>query len=295
MGETSPSRPGGIGRRGDGGLAVRVGSALILAPLALLTAYVGGIPFEVFWGIAAIVVMWEWTRLVADAEHRVVLIVGVVSVAVAVLVAGSTAFASTLLGTMRLPTAIMVLVVGMLAAVAFAPKGQQAWVAAGIPYAGAIGIGPVVLRSDDEFGFLALVFLFAVVWTTDIAAFFAGRTIGGPKLAPRISPNKTWSGAVGGVVGGGAAALAVAITAGLGGLVVITLIAVGLSVAAQLGDLFESGLKRRFGMKDSSRLIPGHGGLMDRLDGFVAAAALACVVGLVRDGVEAPARGLLVW
>jgi phosphatidate cytidylyltransferase len=76
---------------------------------------------------------------------------------------------------------------------------------------------------------------------------------------------------------------------------VITLIAVGLSVAAQLGDLFESGLKRRFGVKDSSRLIPGHGGLMDRLDGFVAAAALACVLGVVRDGVETPARGLLVW
>jgi phosphatidate cytidylyltransferase len=119
--------------------------------------------------------------------------------------------------------------------------------------------------------------------------------IGGPKLLPRVSPKKTWSGAIGGLAGAVLAAVAVAGAAGLSGLFAIALVAAILSVAAQAGDLFESQLKRRFGVKDSGHLIPGHGGLMDRLDGFVVAAAVAALIGILRGGVEAPARGLLVW
>src|SRR5262249_30348395 len=129
----------------------------------------------------------------------------------------------------------------------------------------------------------------------DILAYFVGRAIGGPKLAPGVSPNKTWSGAIGGVAAASAAAAAVAVTAGLANVVAPAILAIVLSIAAQGGDLFESAMKRKFGAKDSGQLIPGHGGLMDRLDGFVAAAVVAAVIGLIHGGVSAPARGLLVW
>jgi phosphatidate cytidylyltransferase len=158
-----------------------------------------------------------------------------------------------------------------------------------------LGIAPVVLRSDHERGFLAVIVLFGIVWATDIFAYLVGRTIGGPKLASRFSPKKTWAGAVGGVLAGVLAAVVIAKLAGLAGLRTIAIIAAILSLAAQAGDIFESMVKRRFGVKDSSRLIPGHGGLMDRLDGFTAAALVAALIGLARGGLEAPARGVLLW
>jgi phosphatidate cytidylyltransferase len=156
-------------------------------------------------------------------------------------------------------------------------------------------MAPVVLRSDGEYGFLAVVFLFAIVWATDIVAYFVGRAIGGPKLLPRVSPKKTWSGALGGTLAAVLMAIAVAEALASPGFLALALLGVLLSVFAQIGDLFESFLKRKFGAKDSSQLIPGHGGLMDRLDGFVTAVVLAALIGLTRGGFEAPGRGLLVW
>ena len=137
-----------------------------------------------------------------------------------------------------------------------------------------------MLRSDGEDGFLAVIFLFVVVWTTDIAAYFIGRAAGGPKLLPQVSPNKTWSGAIGGTLAAVVVALALAKTAAFAGLFAIAMLAIVLSVSAQAGDMFESFLKRRFGAKDSGHLIPGHGGLMDRLDGFVTASVVAALIGL---------------
>ena len=169
------------------------------------------------------------------------------------------------------------------------------WAAAGVPYAGLLGVAPIVLRSDAQYGFLAIIILFAIVWATDIFAYFIGRAVGGPKLAPQKSPNKTWSGAIGGGAAAIAAVLTIAIMAGLAHVLALAVLALVLSIIAQAGDLFESAVKRRFGAKDASHLIPGHGGLMDRLDGFVVAAAVAALIGLAHGGVEAPARGLLVW
>jgi phosphatidate cytidylyltransferase len=197
--------------------------------------------------------------------------------------------------SVRLVAGGTLLLMGMLATAALAPSDRRVWTAAGIPYAGLLGMAPIVLRNDAQYGFLAIAFLFAVVWATDIVAYFVGRAVGGPKLAPRISPKKTWSGAVGGTVAAIGAALALAIAAGLPNLPAVGLIAAAASALAQAGDLFESALKRRFGAKDSSHLIPGHGGLMDRLDGFVAAAVFATLIGLIHGGVDEPARGLLVW
>jgi phosphatidate cytidylyltransferase len=266
-------------------LALRVCSALVLVPLALATAYLGDWPFAVFWGVAAMGVLWEWTSLVAGTDRRFVLMTGAASLALALALVVS-----------GLPlAAVIVLAIGTLAAASLAPAERRLWIAGGIPYAGALGLAPIVLRSDGQNGFLAVIFLFAVVWTTDIAAYFIGRAAGGPKLVPQVSPNKTWSGAIGGTLAAVVVALALAKTAALAGLFAIAMLAIVLSVSAQAGDVFESFLKRRFGAKDSSHLIPGHGGLMDRLDGFVTASVVAALIGLARGGFEAPGRGLLVW
>jgi phosphatidate cytidylyltransferase len=268
-----------------GELALRVCSALVLVPLALGAAYLGGWPFAVLWGLAAMVVLWEWNSLVAGSDQRIVLTTGGASLALAI----------ALVLTGHLLAAVIVLAISTLGVASLAPAKRRTWIAAGVPYAGALGVAPIVLRSDNGEGFLAIIFLFAVVWTTDIAAYFAGRAIGGPKLMPRVSPNKTWSGAIGGTLAAVVVALALAKVTALTGLFAIAMLAVILSVCAQGGDLFESFLKRRFGAKDSGHLIPGHGGLMDRLDGFVTASVVAALIGLLRGGFEAPGRGLLVW
>ncbi len=168
------------------------------------------------------------------------------------------------------------------------------WLVAGVVYAGAAAFCPMVLRADPDFGLVAIFFLFAVVWMTDIAAYFVGRIFGGPKLWPAVSPNKTWSGALGGLAGAVLAAFVVASFAALSHRAAIVLAAL-LSVASQAGDLFKSHLKRRFGAKDASHIIPGHGGVMDRLDGFIFAATLATLIGLARGGWSGPGRGLLEW
>jgi phosphatidate cytidylyltransferase len=170
-----------------------------------------------------------------------------------------------------------------------------AWATGGVIYAGALLIAPAMLRSDPQWGLTALLFLFANVWATDIFAYFCGRAVGGPLLWPRVSPKKTWAGAVGGLAGGVAASVAVAYASGVGKLGIVGVMACVLSVLAQAGDLFESSVKRHFGAKDASHLIPGHGGLMDRLDGFIVAALAALLIGIVHQGIAAPARGLLVW
>jgi phosphatidate cytidylyltransferase len=267
-----------------GELALRIGSALLLIPLALATAYVGGWLFALFWGAAAIGVLWEWMSLVAGSRRRPLLLTGAAALALPLI-----------LVLLRLDlAAVIVLALGVLAAMAVTAGRRQLWAAAGIPYAGCLVVAPAVLRSDSRFGFLAIIFLFTIVWTTDIAAYFIGRAIGGPKLVPGVSPNKRWSGAVGGLLAAILAAIAFARITETQWFA-MAMLAVVLSVFAQVGDIFESFLKRRFGVKDSSRLIPGHGGLMDRLDGFIAASAVAALLGVARGGFEAPARGLLLW
>jgi phosphatidate cytidylyltransferase len=258
---------------------------LVLAPLAVGTAYVGDWPFALFWGVAAMGVLWEWTSMVARADQRSVLGAGGAALALAVALAV----------TGHLLAAVIVLAMGAMGAASLALGERRIWVASGVPYAGALALAPIVLRSDNEDGFLAVVVLFVIVWTTDVGAYFVGRAVGGPKLMPQVSPNKTWAGALGGMGAAVIVAVAVAKAVALTNLFAIAMLAVVLSVCAQGGDLFESVLKRRFGAKDSSRLIPGHGGLMDRLDGFVTASVAAVLIGLVRGGFDAPGRGLLVW
>lgn len=266
-------------------LLLRVISAAVLAPLALVAAYIGGLPFALFWGIAALVVLWEWMTLVVGPNYRLL----VFSCAAAIAVAGLLAW----LG--RPVTALFVVGLGALAGAIFAPGERRLWVIAGAGYAGGMVLAPVFLRADVGFGFMAILLLFAIVWTTDVLGYFAGRAFGGPKLWPSVSPKKTWSGAICGTVGAIAIALFVAAQFGSFDRIAVIAVALLLSVVAQAGDLFESWVKRRFDAKDSSHIIPGHGGVMDRLDGFWAAAVAGCIVGVLRGGFEEPARGVLIW
>jgi phosphatidate cytidylyltransferase len=266
-------------------LTLRVVSSAVLAPFAVALAYLGGWPFLVFWAIAACGIFWEWRAILRDPGPT---LKGLGECAIAV--AGASAMSG------RIGAAAIFLGLGMAVEAVLATAAHfRLWAAAGVLYAGGLLIACVLLRGDAQYGLIAIVLLFAVVWTTDILAYFVGRFVGGPKLWARVSPKKTWSGAIGGLAGAFAASLVVAHYAHLANSLAVAALALVLSVASQAGDLFESAFKRRFGVKDAGHVIPGHGGIMDRLDGFLAAVVVAAVIGVARGGLEAPARGLLVW
>jgi len=275
--------PAAVAGQGSRNLWIRVAAALVLAPLVIAAAYAG-----TWWWIApvtlgAIGLFVEWLTVVGSAREKRVVAAGVVAFAVAGLC----------LGFARVELALAALALGV-AAVALLSVRQRRWSSAGFLYAGAAQIASVLVRLDPATGFVALVFVLLIVWVTDIGGYFAGRGIGGVKLWPRVSPNKTWAGAIGGFGASLVVALGFAVL-GLGRAGPLLMLAAVLSVVAQLGDLFESAVKRRFGVKDSSHIIPGHGGLMDRLDGYVAAIVLASIFGLLRGGVDGVGRGLMVW
>ena len=264
-------------------LVMRIAVAAVLIPLAVAIAYAGGWLWTALVTLAASGLFVEWLAIVGLAGATRVMVPGVAALAIAGL-----CFA---IG--RLDVALIVLAVGFVAVVSIAPERRN-WAAAGFLYAAAAEIASVLVRLDPIKGFAALIFVLLIVWVTDSGGYFAGRGIGGPKLWPRVSPKKTWAGAAGGF----AASLAVA--AGfaafdLGKIGPLLVLSGALSVVSQLGDLFESAVKRRFGVKDSSHIIPGHGGLMDRLDGFVAAVVVAALFGLLRVGADGVGRGLMVW
>jgi phosphatidate cytidylyltransferase len=272
---------------------LRIVSATVLAPVVLLCAYIGGWVFFVLSAAAAAGVLWEWTRLVVASADPRVLLPGLAALFAALLLTGfdqpGAAIATIVIGA--------VFAGGLVSAWPrpFPASNPPFWAAGGVVYSGILFLAPALLRRDPNLGLTAVLFIAATVWATDIFAYLAGRSIGGPLLWPSVSPNKTWAGAIGGLIGGVAAATMVAYASGITKLAAVGLVALVLSVLTQAGDLLESAVKRRFGAKDTSRLIPGHGGLMDRLDGFLVAALAAALIGIVRQGTEAPAQGLLVW
>jgi phosphatidate cytidylyltransferase len=279
----SKAEPASMAEQGSRNLLVRVAVALVLAPIAIAIAYAGGWPWAILVTLAAIGLYVEWLMIIGVARARRVGASGVVALAISGLCVAAG----------RIDTSLVVSALGLAAVALLAPR-QRAWAATGFFYAGAAEIASILVRLDQAYGFVALILILLVVWVTDIGGYFAGRGIGGPKLWPRVSPKKTWAGAIGGfaaslVVSGGFAAF------GFGKPGPDLLLGAALSIVSQLGDLLESAVKRRFGVKDSSHIIPGHGGLMDRLDGFVAAVILATIFGLLRGGVDGVGRGLMVW
>ena len=252
----------------------------------LALTWLGGLPFRLLCVLIAGAVFYEWARMSRfGATLRAVDFVpeALMLIFLAALVAGLPA-------TTLLVLLAMLVVAAAVTSTTRSRAGQ--WDAGGLAYAGLAGLSLALLRDDEQPGLVAILFLFAVVWATDIFAYFVGRTVGGPKLAPSISPGKTRSGALGGAVGGVVAGLVLAAIAGAGNLATLGLVALVLSIVSQAGDLFESWVKRRHGRKDSSALIPGHGGVMDRVDGLVAAAFALYVIGWLSASADHPAQGL---
>lgn len=265
-------------------LQLRVVSAVVLIAAILVPAWFGGMPFRVIAGAIGAIMFLEWVMMTTsgrDVPHAAVSAVALLA-ALGAVVYGVSPW---------LTPAVLAAAVALSALSALLFKAG-AWFSYGVAYCGLSALALAALRGADTAGFVAVLFLFAVVWVTDIAAYFVGRRIGGPKLAPSISPGKTWSGAVGGALFGTAAGVAVVAAAGLFDTWYYIVLGLGISVVSQAGDLFESAVKRRFGAKDSSRLIPGHGGVLDRVDGLVAAALALYVVGVAVSGLANPAARL---
>jgi phosphatidate cytidylyltransferase len=260
-------------------LSARIASAIVMIAVALLAAYQGGWLFTLFWLAAGIAMMAEWTNMTRVQPRRPVQILQGLGLAV---------LSGLLLARAGLAisagVALAFLVVGSLIARGAAGK---LWAASGFAYALVIVLVPPIVREHPNLGLVGLLWMFAVVWATDIAAYFTGRALGGPKLCPAFSPKKTWSGFFGGLLAAALGGFLVAWGAqrlgwvhpfSLRNAVTLSLIA---SVASQIGDLGESALKRHCDVKDSSHLIPGHGGVMDRLDGFWAVSLIMGAVLLI--------------
>ncbi len=283
-GRTLPEKGRGGAARPKSEVLLRLASALVLAALALAATIASPWSFLVLIVVSGVIVAWEWGRLVRGEGFDRLAIVEAASVA-----------AVALLLTLGRPdiAALAFLVAAGAIVVLSRSSGRLIWSLGGLVYAALPAAALVFLRGDAALGAVAVLYLFAVAWTTDTASYAAGRLIGGPKLAPRISPRKTWSGFVVGALTpalvGDLFALALEDTSAWR----LALVSVGLAVACQFGDLLESAVKRHFGAKDMSKLIPGHGGLLDRIDGLLIAAVLAGLIAL-RDPAS-PARGLLMW
>jgi phosphatidate cytidylyltransferase len=260
-------------------LRLRILSALVMAPVALAAVWLGGLWLSALVLLAVAGMCWEWARLATGggfgATGAVTVATGVIAVGALLLGGGlGVAFALACAGS-----------VAVLAVAILSRAAEPLWAAGGTLW---IALGAAAfLHLALAGGRGTALWLLAVVWATDIGAYAAGRSIGGPKLAPRLSPNKTWSGLAGGVA---SAALAGLITAklagGQGG--ALAVVSGGLAVVAQLGDLAESLAKRHFGVKDSSKLIPGHGGLLDRLDGLLAASVATGLAALLLGNSSGP-------
>ena len=234
---------GGLGKRIGAELTLRTAAALALMAVALIAAWAGGFPFLACWLLASALVLWEWQRLIGGERLPARLAVGALT-----LVAASP-FA--LHGSEK--SALAALVVGAVVAgwVAGADLRSRLWSGAGVLYAGALMASPVLLRASPAYGLAAILWLYAVVWATDSMAYFGGRLIGGPKLWPRVSPGKTWAGALVGAAAGALVGSLVGVLAAPSSVRFAPFLELGLaaSIVAQLGDLLESAVKRRFGAR----------------------------------------------
>lgn len=262
-------------------LTLRIYSAIVMVAVVLVATWFGGLAFRILAGAIGLFVYYEWSSMTKLGERSMRgHAFGWFSMALIV--------ANMLFGQADLTVPLFAGLV-LTAALPAIIGNWNWWQPGGIFYAGLSAVSLAAIRGEDQLGFAAMIFVFAVVWSTDILAYFVGRAIGGPKLAPRISPGKTWSGAIGGTIAGVLGGIAVALSFFQSIGLWVPLIALFLSVAGQIGDLFESFIKRRFGVKDSSHLIPGHGGVMDRVDALVFAcfAAFFIAVGFSAVGMGA--------
>ncbi len=280
--------------KGRSNLTIRIASALVLVPLAIAGAWQGGIYFLVLVIVIAIASWAEWSRITGCCGAGLVRLLPVAFIVLA-LIGG---YFSNLTGV------ITAIGAALLAAAFGAVQAGRAngaappvtWAISGVAYIALPCLSLVLMRGDLSSGLSAILLLFLCVWATDTFAYFGGRLIGGPKLWPAVSPKKTVSGALSGLAG--AVVVAGICASFLTGLALgMTLVLGGLySIAGQLGDLFESAVKRRFGVKDSGQVIPGHGGVLDRVDGLFGAAAAGLLIWIANGGaMPLSGWGAMAW
>ncbi len=271
--------------RGASLLAARILSALVLAPAAI-AAVVAGTPFfEVLAMAAALVMAWEWIRVCGGEPIRLpgYLFMAVIFMAMAAA------------GLKHFDLALILIVTGA-AAVLYASRVDDAdravWIAAGVIAVGLPMVSLIWIEISSGAGWQATMWLFGAVWATDVGAYVFGRWIGGARLAPRISPGKTWAGLAGGVVCAALWSIIWGWHLGAPSLVLLGFAGILTAVIAQAGDLSVSVVKRRFGVKNTSGLIPGHGGVLDRIDGLLGCSPVLAIILLVTEGGRAPWLGL---
>jgi len=244
-----------------GDLGIRAASAAVLIPAVLADVWMGGIWFHLFVALIGILMAQEWVNIV-HKDNPLQFALHAAGAMCGALLPLDIGLAGGLV------TIGVLTVLSAAAALREAPGGP-AWRFLGVPYVSLPPIALIVLRDDPAYGIASIVLVMLMVWAADTLAYFAGRIIGGPKLAPRISPKKTWAGMGGAMAGSAIAALGVGMALGVPSLWMLLLVAALLAVVEQGGDLFKSAMKRHYGVKDSGRLIPGHGGIIDRVDGLV--------------------------
>jgi phosphatidate cytidylyltransferase len=266
-------------------LGVRAASAAVLIPAVLLDVWMGGIWFSLFMAFLGLLMAHEWTNIVHERSST--------QFALHALAALCAGFLPAEIGVLPSIAVVFGLTAIGLFANAMRDRTRSVFAYSGIPYVALPVLALVLLRDNAQWGLHAIMWLMLVVWATDTFAYFAGRMIGGPKLAPKLSPKKTWAGLIGGMVGAAVVSIIYSVVY-LPSWFAPAVVAAGLAVIAQLGDIFESGLKRFYNVKDSGTLIPGHGGVLDRVDGLVAAGVAAALVGFARNS-NSLAEGLLLW
>ena len=263
-------------------LRLRLASAVVLAPLPVAAIWFGWPWLPLLTGFAAVVMAWEWGCLCGKGrfgQSGVVL----ASVVLATVAAAALATPQIALGTAFFGAGLV------LWTTRGKPDRDPQWMAFGSLWVGLPCVSLLWLARDGPTGRAVLLWVLAVVWATDIGAYVVGRTLGGPRLAPRWSPHKTWAGLAGGMLCAASIGWTTAAWLDISPALPLALVSAGLAIVGQFGDLAESMAKRRFGVKDSSSLIPGHGGLLDRLDGLLAVIPVVALLTLIGG------RSLLAW
>lgn len=251
-------------------LTTRVLSAIVLVAIGAIEVWLGGIWFETFIAVACGLMAWELVRMIEPQRTSVAVQLGILTCAVVFGVAELWRFEFSQVYTLPIVAALALVSAGQVNQSRGLCAVFMLWIAGA-------GLGFISIR--ETMGFTAMIWLIALVVATDVAGYFVGKAVGGPKFWPKVSPKKTWSGTAGGWAAAAFVGILFAVQGGFG--VMFVVISVLASMASQAGDIAESAVKRRFGVKDSSNLIPGHGGFLDRFDGMMGAALFVLLAGLI--------------